>query len=740
MSVTSTALKRFGVPALAAITIFSGIPAFVGTASAAAGDTITMTPAADSASAGTCNPFTVTTKNSAGGVATGTVDVVIRQRNNGLATAADTFDVNFCAANTTTPNQMPTATAFTGTPTGTAPGENSDSDTRRGEFQPDPVTGVFTFGVIGTEAGVADIDAFIDNNSNNAIDTGEAKATSVKTFTAGTAADVKTITATPKTATNFVGETHTILATLKNGATPADTVAGITPTADITTGPNNAVTPTCGASNNDGVSTCTYIGTLVGTDSIVVFLNQVNADANPATPDTTGPDAGEPQDTVQKTWATAPTGLTIDTTCGAATTPRSGPEDCFNPLSDNNETFSALVKKADGSVAAGALVTFAITNNNPATNTTTNQVATLSATETTTDASGIATVTLTNPQTIANEEITVTATVRGQTPVTADDARKTWRTTTTGQRNIVLTPETATTSTGTFRTFSAKVTNVNGEAVQGVTVTFDESGAGAFRNGNSQTIATTDINGVATVDVTAGANESGTQTITATIGGAECVKLAGDPAGSTAGNCTDTSTNTFVVGTPSPTATGGRAALTLTVLTPTIPAGSTGQLRATGAANELYELRCYTRPSTTYFTARSGAFDTAGNPVTFTLSLGRNTRCFIQYATTPAQGASGSVVINVTTVLSLSTVRTGVRTYIFQGRNLPRVAGQLITLYRVDAAGNEIRTPNLVTDSSGIYRVTRTFTGTGTFGFKVRTSQTMNNAAGVSSTITVRVY
>jgi hypothetical protein len=67
------------------------------------------------------------------------------------------------------------------------------------------------------------------------------------------------------------------------------------------------------------------------------------------------------------------------------------------------------------------------------------------------------------------------------------------------------------------------------------------------------------------------------------------------------------------------------------------------------------------------------------------------------------------------------------------------VAGQLITLYRVDSLGQEIRTSNLFTDASGIYRVTRTFTGTGTFLFRVRTSQTMNNAAGVSNTIRVVV-
>ena len=41
---------------------------------------------------------------------------------------------------------------------------------------------------------------------------------------------------------------------------------------------------------------------------------------------------------------------------------------------------------------------------------------------------------------------------------------------------------------------------------------------------------------------------------------------------------------------------------------------------------------------------------------------------------------------NVATALSLSAYRDGVRTYHFQGTNLPRRAGQLITLYRYATA------------------------------------------------------
>lgn len=266
--------------------------------------------------------------------------------------------------------------------------------------------------------------------------------------------------------------------------------------------------------------------------------------------------------------------------------------------------------------------------------------------------------------------------------------------------------------------------------------------------GTTTTAATTSKNFVTTV-----ANNG---TVSATFGVYSSVAGTVDARAALTSNAavqSNTAKATFTAAspspTPSPTATAsptvspttspGRVNPTLTVLTPNIPAGSTATLRATGAASQQYALHCYTRPSATYFVARSGTFDATGTPVTFTLALGRNTRCYLSYATGPGQDTP-SVVVNVRTVLSLSTVRLGVRTYLFQGRNLPRVAGQLITLYRVDSAGNEIRTSNLVTDDSGIYRVTRRFTGSGTFLFRVRTSQTLNNAAGVSNTISVRVY
>jgi hypothetical protein len=191
---------------------------------------------------------------------------------------------------------------------------------------------------------------------------------------------------------------------------------------------------------------------------------------------------------------------------------------------------------------------------------------------------------------------------------------------------------------------------------------------------------------------------------------------------------------------PAATATpkAARQDLTLTVNTPVILAGRDATLTSTGSPGQAYELQGYTRPSTTYTTGRSGTFDETGT-ATFTLSLGRNTRCFLQYATDSAHGASPSTFVDVRTVLSITATRTGPQNYVFIGRNLPRVAGQLITLYRVDDAGHEFRTATLRTDDSGSYRIVRAFGGRGTFRFLVRTSKIMENVAGASNSIAVTI-
>jgi hypothetical protein len=159
-----------------------------------------------------------------------------------------------------------------------------------------------------------------------------------------------------------------------------------------------------------------------------------------------------------------------------------------------------------------------------------------------------------------------------------------------------------------------------------------------------------------------------------------------------------------------------------------------------GSPNTPIQLFAYTRPSTSYGVVRSGTTNAQGT-ISWGVTPGENTRLYGHYTNGGSTSTdSPSKIINVHTTLSLSAVRNGVRKYTFQGRNLPRLGGQLITLYRLDGSGREIRTANVRTDDSGTWRIPRTFTGSGTFRFIVRTGQTLNNAPGHSVTYTVNVH
>lgn len=113
---------------------------------------------------------------------------------------------------------------------------------------------------------------------------------------------------------------------------------------------------------------------------------------------------------------------------------------------------------------------------------------------------------------------------------------------------------------------------------------------------------------------------------------------------------------------------------------------------------------------------------------------GTNTRLFAA-VTGQTGNESISVVVNVRTALSLSVRRVGVRSYVFEGRLLPRNQATLVSLYRVDSNRREILTGQATSDPSNdsIYRIPRKFTGSGRFNFVARTSQTLINAPGLSN-------
>jgi len=426
---------------------------------------VTMTPAADQAAIGTCNPFTVTVRDVGGNPNPGAVvDVIL--------TPAVAQNADFCVLAAPGATVPQTATDLTAGGAGVA---------ERAEFTTN-ATGQVTFGVTADVPGVINVRAFSDTGNNDVFDAGEPNSTSVKTFVAGGTEAVTTVDASPETATNFTGEVHTITVALTNAA--GDTIANVTPSIDITAGPNAAVTPICGASNQAGIASCTYTGTSAGTDTIVVFVNKL-AGA------TAGPDDNEPQDTVLKTFVAAPTGLVATLTC-AGTIANTSTSACVNPTDDPTEVFTARVTNGvGGTVAPGVLVRFAITATGV--NTTDND-ATLAPLECTTTANGTCTTTLTNPSPANLDSVTVTATVAG-TGITAL-ATKVWQTRVA--TTLALTPAFATNTALSSHTVTATVRDQFGTPVVGTNVDFFVAG----RNGISGLDRTTGATGTATFTYT----------------------------------------------------------------------------------------------------------------------------------------------------------------------------------------------------------------------------------------------
>jgi hypothetical protein len=80
------------------------------------------------------------------------------------------------------------------------------------------------------------------------------------------------ITLTPMTATNVIGTSHTVTATLKDLLNNPQ--SGIVTTITVTTGPNAGVTAS-GTTNASGQVTFSYTSSMIGTDQIqACFMNQ----------------------------------------------------------------------------------------------------------------------------------------------------------------------------------------------------------------------------------------------------------------------------------------------------------------------------------------------------------------------------------------------------------------------------------------------------------------------------------
>ncbi len=363
-------------------------------------------------------------------------------------------------------------------------------------------------------------------------------------------------------------------------------------------------------------------------------------------------------------------------------------------------------------------------------------------------------------------------------------------------RFIDLTPDAPTSqAAGTTKAFTATVTDAAGAPVQGAQVGFEETGPGQLDGGFSADGTTSTItvatgpDGRAQASSTVRASESGTQTVTARLQAAST--QCGQVFNGQTGRCTDTTTNTVnAAASPSPSVTASASATpsasasssaspsasatpsTTRSATPsasgsgapapacTVPASisldrdtiiATGSAQITVRAtpNSVVEVLAYSRPSTAFRVVRQ--IEVGGDGVaTDRIVPPTNTRLYAQQ-----QGcdASESIVLNVRTQISLNVVRNGVRNYTFSGRLLPaRPNGLIASLYRVTSDGRQILTAQQRANAApgqagydasrpaGSYTITRQFTGSGRFGFVVRTGQDLQNAPGSSNVRSLAVF
>ena len=201
-------------------------------------------------------------------------------------------------------------------------------------------------------------------------------------------------------------------------------------------------------------------------------------------------------------------------------------------------TVCAIVKNSGGEALAGKSVTFTVSNGqvDATTGTTATSTTTYVAT---TDDQGVAFAKVTSTKSGSQ---TVTAAADGVT----NSSTVTYNAPTAAQaRTVKIAPTPATITAGAQQKFTATVTDVFGNGVPGVTVTFTQSGPGSI-GGQSSATLTTAADGTAAVTLTTVASDTGSGSVVSSIPntGNQCTQPAGTPAGSTAGNCTATATYT----------------------------------------------------------------------------------------------------------------------------------------------------------------------------------------------------
>ncbi|HYP24935.1 MAG TPA: Ig-like domain-containing protein, partial [Actinomycetota bacterium] len=342
--------------------------------------TISVTPASDTASVGTCNAFTFTVVDAAGNPVTG-VRLDVEQRH---ATAADNTANNepavaFClpagAANTSAvdtdsgdlrpPSEAPDNA-------GTAGGETTGTTNAAGQI---------TVGVTVTPAngsngtGNVSVQAFYETADNDDRDSNEPQATATKTWIVP---EGRTIDCEPENATNATGVTQTVICVVRDRFGEPVPNEGVTFT---TSGPGTLTSATTVTTDASGRAQVTATSLQPGNQTVTgTITDDVEGtepghvdDCDRAANDPAGSPAGICADSVTLTWTQAtPFSVTVS------------PEEAWNKPGTSH-TFVATVRDQAGNPVAGVPVTW-----------TTAGAGTFSSAETSTNASGQATAVATS--------------------------------------------------------------------------------------------------------------------------------------------------------------------------------------------------------------------------------------------------------------------------------------------------------------------------------------------------------
>ena len=183
-----------------------------------------------------------------------------------------------------------------------------------------------------------------------------------------------------------------------------------------------------------------------------------------------------------------------------------------------------------------------------------------------------------------------------------------------------------------------------------------------------------------------------------------------------------------------PTATSCSVPATVALERSTIVAGTSARVNVTAPANSVTDLFAYTRPSSTFRLVRSAEIGSTGRTA-FQIAPPANTRLYALVRGCTVNEARDSKALNVSTRLTIAAARNGVRNYTFSGSSFPaRPGGIIVSLYRVTKDGRQILvTRTRASATNGRWTISRTFAGSGQFGFVARTGQDSLNASGASN-------